>query len=92
MHDHEQHGTSKLNPASIVDPTHPGFDARFSNEGMLGKASYFAEAAAYSDSYAYNTGRGAEKQMYVVRLAAGNVFDIAETQMPPGADVQASPA
>ena len=84
-----KHGTSTLDPAVIIDPKRAGFDARFSCAGMLGKALYLAESSAYSDSYAYDAtdaaGSRAVKKMYLVRLAAGRVFDIAETPLPPGA-------
>ena len=56
----------------INDPA--GFDPRFCDSGMWGRAAYFAEDAKYSDSYAHNpgaSGEGLVRQLFLVQVAAG---------------------
>ena len=47
------HGSTVTNPKIIYNGKDCGFDMRVSNEGMWGKAIYFAENSSYADSYAY---------------------------------------
>lgn len=48
------HGTSKTKPSEIY-MSEEGFDMRFSNEGMWGRAVYFAQNSLYSNNYCFTT-------------------------------------
>ena len=47
------HGTRGTKPSEIYQ-SEEGFDTRFSNEGLWGKAIYFAVNSSYSDVYAHH--------------------------------------
>lgn len=62
------HGTRTTDPSKIYgNPT--GFDPRYSNVGMWGQGTYFAETASYSDGYAFQNGD--EKQIFYCRVLLG---------------------
>lgn len=47
------HGTSSTDPQCIYQDSEEGFDMRYSNAGMWGKALYFAERSSYSHNYTF---------------------------------------
>eukprot|EP01052_Picozoa_sp_SAG31_P026914 SAG31_NODE_2476_length_5639_cov_8.703069_5_plen_131_part_00 len=55
-----------------------GFDHRCAREGLWGFGSYFAESAAYSNAYAYQTGpqRPPHKQMLLARVLLGDCIEL----------------
>ena len=59
-----KHGTDKQ-----------GMDCRNSHQGFFGNAVYTAEDALYSDMYCFNLDDGT-RQMFLVRVAAGNVHEV----------------
>jgi hypothetical protein len=63
------HGT-RANTPSLIYNGDDGFDMRFSNQGMWGRASYFAVNASYSHNYAFTT-RTKMMQMFSARVAIG---------------------
>ena len=48
------HGTSSTNP-SIIYHGEEGFNINFSNDGLWGRAIYFATMSSYSNNYSYST-------------------------------------
>lgn len=50
-----------------------GFDMRFSEVGMWGKATYFAVNASYSNGYAHPLATGS-KQMFCANVIVGESF------------------
>ena len=46
------HGTSSTVP-EVIYSSEEGFDMRFSNEGMWGRAVYFATNSIYSNMYSH---------------------------------------
>jgi hypothetical protein len=59
-----KHGTDKQ-----------GMDCRSSLQGFFGNAVYTAEDALYADTYCFNLDDGT-RQMFLVRVAAGNVHEV----------------
>lgn len=50
------HGTRETQP-SLIYNSEEGFDMRYSQIGLWGKAVYFAEYSSYSNAYSYKTGK-----------------------------------
>lgn len=67
------HGTSKIDPKLIYSGKE-GFDIRFSQGGMWGKANYFSPDASYSASSAYQNDANEMKQMFYARVMIGNTI------------------
>jgi CRISPR/Cas system CMR-associated protein Cmr5 small subunit len=65
------HGTSKNEPKNIYSDT-VGFDMRYSNQGMWGKANYFAVNSSYSDMYSYKIPFTNSKQMFIAKVLIGD--------------------
>lgn len=70
------HGTSSHAPEVIISDR-VGFDPRFGNVGMWGRAAYFAEEASYSDGYAHKLSGGVVRQIILARVAVGRAYDCA---------------
>ena len=70
-----KHGTSLTKPEVIYNGEQ-GLDCRFSGPCLFGIAAYTAEDASYSHGYRYDVGDGTY-QMFLVRVAAGNIEEIA---------------
>lgn len=66
------HGTSTLPPHSLYS-SEEGFNINYSNEGMWGKAIYFAVNSSYSNSYSSKLPSG-ERQMFHARVIIGNTI------------------
>jgi len=67
------HGSGRTRPSEIISDE-VGFDPRFSDSGMWGRAAYFAEDARYSNEYAHVLDASGERrlrQIFLVQLAAG---------------------
>ena len=74
------HGCGRVDPVVIMSDYY-GFDPRLSNEGMWGRAAYFARDAKYSDRYAHVLSTGQEdseatrgrsvRQLFFVDVAVG---------------------
>jgi hypothetical protein len=45
------HGTGKTPPKAIYE-SEEGFNINYANDGMWGKANYFASNSSYSNAYA----------------------------------------
>ena len=72
-----KHGTRNTEPQKLFDH-HRGLDYAYSSEGcFFGTAGYTAEDAAYSHGYRYNVPGGKLAQMFLVRVAAGRIQEIA---------------
>jgi len=73
-----KHGTRSTEPQKLLDH-YRGLDFAYSREEGLfyGKAGYTAEDAAYSHNYRYNVPGGKLAQMFLVRVAAGKIQEIA---------------
>jgi hypothetical protein len=69
------HGT-RANTPSLVYNGEDGFDMRFSNSGMWGRASYFAVNASYSNAYAFTT-PNRMMQMFSARVVIGKSIVLA---------------
>eukprot|EP01133_Synstelium_polycarpum_P010713 gene10713-12462_t len=67
------HGTRALDPMKIINGEN-GFDMRFSNAGMWGKATYFAVNASYSHGYRSQSGGGS--QMFYSRVLVGETIRV----------------
>ena len=52
-----------------------GFDIKFSQAGMWGRALYFAEHSNYSDKFAYNFENG-DKGMFLALVNLGKEIEI----------------
>ncbi|CDW84031.1 UNKNOWN [Stylonychia lemnae] len=63
------HGTGQNSPKLIYDGEE-GFDMRYSNEGMWGKANYFAQNASYSHGYRHKI-QNRTYQMFFARVTVG---------------------
>jgi hypothetical protein len=63
------HGTSKTNPLAIYS-SEEGFNMNYANEGMWGKANYFAANSVYSNSYKFQLPDGTS-QMFFARVILG---------------------
>jgi len=70
-----KHGTRTTSP-EIIYSGEQGLDCRYSGKGLFGIAAYTAEDALYSDTYRHNLDDGT-RQMFLVRVAAGNVYEVA---------------
>jgi len=62
------HGSRTNDPALIFNGDE-GFDMRYCEKGMWGRASYFAHNASYSDAYCFQS--GGTKQMFYARVSLG---------------------
>ena len=51
------HGTSTLPPHSLYS-SEEGFNINYSNDGMWGKAIYFAVNSSYSNNYSFKLPNG----------------------------------
>ena len=70
-----KHGTSATSPETIYE-AEQGLDCRYCGKGLFGIAAYTAEDALYSDQkYAHQLADGT-RQMFLVRVAAGNVHEV----------------
>ena len=70
------HGTSKNDPVNIIQGEE-GFDLRLSNNGVYGRAIYFAEDASYcNQGYAYSSSFN-EKQIFLAQVLLGNSIQTA---------------
>ena len=69
------HGT-RGNPPVQIYKGEQGFEARVASSGMWGTASYFAVNASYSDSYAFQCPDDGNKQIFSVKICAGDVIDL----------------
>ena len=69
-----KHGTRATKPEVIYNGEQ-GLDYRYSGQGLFGIAAYTAEDAVYSHDYRHNVGDGTY-QMFLVRVAAGNIEEI----------------
>ena len=67
------HGTRSNDPKLIYEGEN-GFDMRYSNQGMWGRANYFAVNASYSNGYAFHTPNG-YKEMFLVKVLAGDSYN-----------------
>ena len=67
------HGTRGNDPKCIYEGE-VGFDMRYSNDGLWGKANYFAADASYSDRYCYQS-PGLGRQMFLVKLLTGESYN-----------------
>ena len=73
-----KHGTRETAPEDVA-ACEVGLDFRYSRAGLFGKGAYCAEDAAYVDkSFAYRRNPAAP-QMFLVRVAAGSVFEAPST-------------
>ena len=73
-----KHGTSRTDPKEVAG-SESGVDHRYSEQGFFGRGAYTAEDAEYTDSgYSYKCGDG-NKQMLLVRVAAGNISEQGNT-------------
>lgn len=68
------HGTRKVNPETIYSDE-VGLDMRFSNNGMWGRAIYFAQDASYSQKYAHVNTDGSES-MFLASVALGDIVEL----------------
>ena len=68
------HGTGLKNPCEIYTDE-IGLDMRFSNDGMWGKAIYFAQNASYSFKYAYKNEDGT-LCFFLAKVAVGDHIDL----------------
>ena len=50
-----------------------GFDHRYSEKGLFGRAAYFAYDPVYSHTYRHETGTTGEAQMFLASVIGGNV-------------------
>ena len=66
------HGTSRTPPETIF-MSEEGFNLNFSNEGMWGKANYFAYNSSYSNAYASVLPTG-QRQMFMANVIIGNTI------------------
>ena len=66
------HGTGKNDPKLIYD-SEIGFDMRFCDSGMWGKANYFAVNANYSHNYAHTNAYG-RREMFLVKVITGDSY------------------
>lgn len=75
-----KHGTRTTDP-KIIYSADQGLDFRYSGLGLFGIAAYSAEDAKYSHGYSFTSGvdasGGTTNQMFLVRVAAGKVFEVA---------------
>ncbi|RYH31394.1 NYN domain-containing protein [archaeon] len=69
-----KHGTRTMDP-TIIAKGDSGLDYRYCDAGLFGRAAYTADDAQYSDSYRYTLPDG-KAQMFLVRVAAGNIFEV----------------
>eukprot|EP01062_Namystynia_karyoxenos_P060174 TRINITY_DN516_c0_g1_i1.p1 TRINITY_DN516_c0_g1~~TRINITY_DN516_c0_g1_i1.p1 ORF type:complete len:551 (+),score=110.57 TRINITY_DN516_c0_g1_i1:124-1776(+) len=63
------HGTGENHPKMVYNGQ-DGFDTRFCTGGMWGRATYFAELARYSDSYAHK--EGPNKMLILAQVLVGD--------------------
>eukprot|EP00761_Pharyngomonas_kirbyi_P010910 gb/GECH01010933.1/.p1 GENE.gb/GECH01010933.1/~~gb/GECH01010933.1/.p1 ORF type:complete len:893 (+),score=166.53 gb/GECH01010933.1/:1-2679(+) len=73
------HGTSQISPDKIY-ATREGFDMRLARDGLLGRGTYFAEKALYSDTYAYKQQQHpSTKSMILARVLTGRSYSSSKT-------------
>jgi hypothetical protein len=51
------HGT-RATPPSTIYLSHEGFNVNYANDGMWGRANYFAKDSSYSDAYCFHLPTG----------------------------------
>ncbi len=66
------HGT-RGTPPSVIYLSEEGFNLNYSNEGMWGKANYFAYNSSYSNNYSSSLPTG-QKQMFMATVIIGNTI------------------
>ena len=66
------HGT-RGTPPSVIYLSEEGFNLNYSNEGMWGRANYFAEKSSYSNNYSSSLPTG-QKQMFMATVIIGNTI------------------
>jgi hypothetical protein len=64
------HGTRGIDPMLIAQN---GFDHRYAEKGLFGRATYFAYDVLYSHTYRHETGVAKQAQMFLSMVTAGNV-------------------
>jgi hypothetical protein len=62
------HGTGSNNP-EIIYKSEDGFNINYSNEGLWGRAIYFANNSSYSHNYSFNA--GPFRQMFMASVLIG---------------------
>ena len=73
------HGTSETNPQFIISGQE-GFDMRYGREnGMWGRAVYFAQNAKYSYSYAFQA--NGSRQMFLAEVILGDSVLLAQQSL-----------
>lgn len=77
------HGTTKINPRDIYTDE-IGLDMRYSNDGLWGKAIYFAQNASYSCNYAFKNEDGT-LSFFLAKVAVGDYIELApeKLKLPP---------
>jgi Poly(ADP-ribose) polymerase catalytic domain len=63
------HGSGQTRPSQIYQ-SEDGFNINYSNEGMWGRANYFAKNSSYSNNYAYKYADGSRK-MFMALVTLG---------------------
>jgi hypothetical protein len=63
------HGTGSTRPSQIYN-SEDGFNINYSNEGMWGKAIYFACNSSYSNNYAHKYADG-QRKMFMASVTLG---------------------
>ncbi len=66
------HGTRNTPPESIY-MSEEGFNLNFANEGMWGKANYFAFNSSYSNAYSYVLPSG-QRQLFMANVIVGKTI------------------
>ena len=79
------HGSHNNDPKLIYEGQ-DGFDLKYSTEGVWGRANYFAVNASYSNSYAYTNAMTGQKEMFLVKLLAGESYNC-----PPNSNLREPP-
>ena len=69
------YGTGDINPDQIVSSM-DGIDYRYANEGLWGRALYFAYDVRLSNSYSYKLPRTNLKSILQVRVITGNTIHL----------------
>ncbi len=71
---HLFHGTRQTKP-ELIYSSEDGLDMRFSNSGMYGRGTYFADNSNYSHTYHYVTKRN-ECQMFLALVLVGDSVEM----------------
>lgn len=67
---HLFHGTSATDP-KLIYQSQEGFNLNYSNEGLWGKANYFAFNSSYSNNNYAHKLDGQHRQMFMARVSLG---------------------